>query len=330
MADLRLGLLTATPDLVAAGLLPSLVERLAANGLRPVAAMPRVYTSAETFMLYDGKPTHPRSDRSRLHSNWLAPRLFTGGVSLVLLLRSDAPRGDAQMALCAIKGGSGYRQALEMQLRAISASCDRCLSLVHCPDDAVGVAHELRLLFGDSLADWTTSSAALNRPTLPIEWLPNLVPSQAEEIARTGVLEAWPELLRRGVCLLAADPLSGVDTELAASLGVGFDSSRAMATRAEGEAVAPTLWRSLALLKPLLEQLHQQCVRALNVPVDPRGFARAAARATLSRILLAACSDRPVDPTLSASLVSALASVGSPPSYWEEQRLHVAAAYHAG
>jgi hypothetical protein len=107
MSDARLGLLTATPDLVAAGLLAALVERLAIEGLRPLAALPHVYSPAETFMLYGGKSTHPRSDCARIHSNWLAPRLFTGGVSLVMVLRADTSYKDGtQATLCAIKGGS--------------------------------------------------------------------------------------------------------------------------------------------------------------------------------------------------------------------------------
>ena len=74
MSDARLGLLTATPDLVAAGLLPALVERLAIEGLRPLAALPHVYSPAETFMLYDGKSTHPRSDRARIQRARVRPR----------------------------------------------------------------------------------------------------------------------------------------------------------------------------------------------------------------------------------------------------------------
>lgn len=331
MPDGRLGLLTATPDLVAAGLMPALVERLAIDGLRPLAALPHVYSPAETFMMYNGKPTHPRSDRARIHSNWLAPRLFTGGVSLVIVLRADTAHKDGTQArLCAIKGSSRRGQASAAQLRSLSPSCDRSLSLVHCPDDDTSVMHELRLLFGSALARWINGPCALDRPLLPPEWLPALVPAAAAESAAGSMLAAWPVLLRRATCVLAADPLGGVDLALATDMAAALqDLGKAL--DAMGTAGGPEdLWCGLAALRPFATVLHRQSADAMaEAGADGTGYARAAARATLSRVVLAACEADAVDPVLSGLLARAFSAAGTPLSHWEEQRLHVIAAYHA-
>lgn len=330
MPDTRLGLLTATPDLVAAGLLSALVERLAIDGLRPLAALPHVYSPAETFMLYDGKPTHPRSDRARIHSNWLTPRQFTGGVSLVMVLRADtADKDGTQARLCAIKGGSRRGQATAAQLRGLSPSCDRSLSLVHCPDDDTGVTHELRLLFGSALARWIDGPGALDRPLLPLEWLPALVPAAAAESAAGSVLAAWPTMLRRATCVLAADPLGGVDLPLATTMAAALQDLGKALDDIGTDGGPEDLWRGLAALRPLAAGLHRQSAAAMAEAGDGTGYARAAARATLSRAVLAACEADAVNPVLSGLLARAFSAAGAPLSHWEEQRLHVTAAYHA-
>lgn len=333
MNDSRIALLTATPDLVAGGLLPELAGRLEANGFHVAAALPIFFSDAQSFMLYAGKPTHVRTERGSLHASWLSPRLFTGGVSVVLILRAETGMGvtiDAQERLCALKGGSRWGEARADQLRGLAPSCDRSLSLVHSPDDFCGVLHELRLLFGGDLANWVQSAEALEWPLVPRPWVALLAPAEPAASFSTRSLHAWPWVIQRAMAIVAADPLSGVGVSVAAE---AFELTDVISERI---ASAPSLhdaeqavWGSLTELLGVLVEFHRHGMAHLNGAQDPISFARAAARATLTRALMAVCEMRPIDPRASLLLSEAFSRIGSPLSHWEAQRLHLGAAYHA-
>jgi len=331
MNDSRIALLTATPDLVAGGLLPELASRLAANGFQVAAALPFVFSDAQSFMLYAGKVTHIRSEQGKLHASWLSPRLFSGGVSVVLILRVDteAEGLHAQQRLCLLKGGSRWGEAGADQLRGISPGCDRSLSFVHSPDDFCGVLHELQLLFGRDLADWAQSAEALGRTAVPSTWLPLLAPAAPTTILSTRSLLAWPWAVQRALAIIAADPLSAVDIAKVIDAfnkteNIGEEISSATALQDATRIV----WSKLAELRSGLAEIHQQVMIHLNGADDPISFSRAAARATLSRALVAICEMRPIDPRASLLLFDAFTRIGSPLSHWEAQRLHLGAAYH--
>lgn len=329
MPNPRLGLITATPDLVSQGLVLALLDRLADHGLRPLSAIPHIFTAAETFMLYSGKSTHPRSERTQLHSGWLAPRLFMGGISLIILLRSDTEvTGGVQSYLCDIKGASRAGAATRNQLRGLSPSCDRNLSLVHCPDDEAGVVHELRLIFGKSFARWVDSLDPCDQNILSENWVTKLVPPSSSESGSAHPAASWTTALLRAVCLLVCDPACGVDTQLASSLIDALERLRVRVESAEGASASRILWTGLAALEEPATRLHATTVAALQSRSDVTGFARATARATLSRVIEASCAGECVDPVLSSLLVNALSALGSPPGYLEEQRLHVTTAYY--
>lgn len=324
MSKGRLAILTATPDLIAQRLVVPLMQRLSQNGIEAVAALPRVFSEPEAFMLYRGSPTHPRDEMSRLHSNWLMPRLFTGGQSLTLFLRGDSGGQDLQEFVREMKGRSQLLAPRAEQLRGLSSLCDRNLSLVHSPDDDQGMEYEASLLFGPTFTEELRSS---DKPSLPI-WLFETIYPAIEYAPGQSPLETLPRVLQRAYCLMAADPQSAVSVPDISLIVAGLTSVCEEIRACYADDVVLGMWNGLASLVPQSRSIYTSIASCDFTKRDVKSFSRATARLQLSRVLCDCLVAQHFDPLTSTLLVRAMADTGSPVEFWEAQQLHVVASYH--
>jgi Nucleoside diphosphate kinase len=324
MSSTQIGVLTATPDLLAQHLVLPLVARLRALHLTVAAAVPHVFTTAEAFMLYRGASTHPRTDTSRLYSQWLSPRMFTGGGSLVLLLRWNADDRPVQQVIRELKGKSDWKHPLPEQLRAISPLCDRSMSLIHSPDDEEGMAHELSLLFGPSMVASVASLAAA-----PVELHDRVLDAAfAPPNPDEGPLAALPRLLQRVAALFAADPQSGVGVEDVSTFLSAADGMRATLRASPPDLAEAVLWNGMTALAGAAAAISVRVHASPLLEHDVRGYRRACIRRVLARMVEQCCRDPHADPLLGELLAQALSDLGAPMGYWEQQQLYVTLAYH--
>jgi hypothetical protein len=324
MSSTRIGILTATPDLVAQQLALPLIARLRAAGLTVAAVLPHVFTTAESFMLYRGQSTHPRSDASRLYSQWLSPRMFTGGGSLVLLLGWNADDRPVQQVIRELKGKSDWKHARPEQLRSISPLCDRSMSLIHSPDDEEGMHHELALLFGPSLVAALTDLAAAS-PEAPDAVLEAAFAPLA---AGDGPLAILPRLVQRIGGLLAVDPQSGVGAADVGALLSAAEGLRAGLGGSPPDVARALLWDGMSAMADAAAAMSAR-VHASPMPDDDvRGYRRACIRRLLARVAEQCCRNPLADPLLGELLARTLEDLGVPMAYWEQQQLYVTLAYH--
>ncbi len=318
----RYAVLTATPDLIAAGLVRALVERLKRRAIVPVAMIPHLFSDAESFMLYGGRVTH-QTGESRQHSKWLSPRMFEGGASLILLLRQAAGGAPLQQRLMALKGRSRPGESRPDQLRGLSATVDRSFSLVHSPDDADGMLHEVDLLLGRATLDAATAPDAA---PLSADHAAALFGKAAEPPAN--ICDILFAIVSRAAALSAGDPSSGAATAAKSLFRRSEVARRQLAKGAAGAKLDAAAWRRMAVLSGELSEVFEQERARLDWDAPWTEVRRRLARTHLLRLLIEATDRARFDPRLSRALVDALRAAQVPLGYWEEHQLHVAAAFH--
>ncbi|MEV8537104.1 hypothetical protein [Streptomyces sp. NPDC051211] len=138
------------PDTLLAGGIPALGESLAALGARPARVRSVRLDPGHAAAFYRGRPRSKSSEKGRRFGSILTRNLFALDSSLVVLLRQHtdpAEEGSLSRRLHDLKGPSAYLQLRPDSLRALSRTSDRCLSLVHTPDDAEDAAATAALFF---------------------------------------------------------------------------------------------------------------------------------------------------------------------------------------
>lgn len=151
------------PDTLLSSGVQRLGEGLAALGARPVRARSVRLDAGHAAAFYRGRPRSKSSEKGRRYGTVLTRRLFALDSSLVVLLKQHTDPGDGaglSRRLHDLKGPSAYLQLRPGSLRALSRSSDRCLSLVHTPDDAEDAAATAALFFDAPRATATVDNLA--------------------------------------------------------------------------------------------------------------------------------------------------------------------------
>lgn len=315
MKDLNIAILTATPDLISQNLLFQLIQQLKSYSIYPIAIIPKVFSSAESFMLYNGIQTHPRTNENRLHSNWLSPRLFTGGMSVVLVLITD-DKEDLQEKLRFLKGGSRLNEKNADKLRGISTLCDRSHSLIHSPDDKAGFNHEIKLLFGN---DFLTHlyDKRISDDLIKI--------FSSKHINNT--LELLPLLIQKAYCLFLMDPEFKINEENLLLTIQKISELRQHLSKPYTSNTLDHFWNSLSSLSNNMIEVYNQLMQN-PMPKDLKPFNRYLAKLQLARVIIEACNRSIFDPITSGSLIKCFNDIDHPLNHWEQQQLHIIAAYH--
>ncbi|WP_217548944.1 hypothetical protein [Streptomyces sp. GbtcB6] len=151
------------PDALLGTGVERLGEGLLSLGARPVRVRSVLLDASHAAAFYRGRPRSKTSEKGRQFGGILTRRLFALDSSLVVLLQQQTDPGDGtslSRRLHDIKGPSAYLQLRPGSLRALSRTSDRCLSLVHTPDDAEDAAATAALFFDAPTATATTDGLA--------------------------------------------------------------------------------------------------------------------------------------------------------------------------
>lgn len=151
------------PDTLLSMGVQRLGEGLDALGARPVRARSVRLDAGHAAAFYRGRQRSKSSEKGRRYGTVLTRRLFALDSSLVVLLKQHTDPGDGtglSRRLHDLKGPSAYLQLRPGSLRALSRSSDRCLSLVHTPDDAEDAAATAALFFDAPRAPDTADNLA--------------------------------------------------------------------------------------------------------------------------------------------------------------------------
>lgn len=154
-----IGLVVILPDAVRLRLVPAIGDYLGSRRLVPVGVRSVALSARDTEAMYGGQLRSKTSGSGRRHGPVLTSRLFSLDNSLVVLLRGEAGT-DVPRVVHDLKGPSSYLQRRPGSLRMLSSVEDRCMSLVHTPDDARQTAEHARHFFpgqalpGDDVIDW--------------------------------------------------------------------------------------------------------------------------------------------------------------------------------
>lgn len=147
------------PDALRQQLVPGIGAYLGARGLVPLAVRSVLLSTRDTEAMYGGQLRAKTSESGRRHGPALTSRLFALDNSLVVLLRGE-PGTDVPRVVHDLKGPSSYLQRRPGSLRVLSDIEDRCMSLVHTPDDREQTDAHARHFFpalppaGTDVLDW--------------------------------------------------------------------------------------------------------------------------------------------------------------------------------
>ncbi|MCA5974447.1 MULTISPECIES: hypothetical protein [Pseudomonas] len=323
MPNTELGLITVTPDAMAQGLLKPLLDALNNADIYIVAAIPHRFSMPEVLLLYQDRITHDRKE-SRTLSNWLSPRSFTAGGSVVLAVRSRKahPQG-LQPFIAALKGSSRMAEPKVGKLRAITAWCERSLSLVHSPDDEEGVDHELTLLFGPELLIRINQleGLALERDVL------RLLALHAREDVASSIFSGMPNILARGCACLYGSPIFTKKDQLLNLIDRLRRLSKNVSRQAAHEQVS-FFWSALESFKKDFVALHECCKQGLMDNVSIKQSLYRYRLVCMTNTMIAACDPVMFKVDVSEELCNTFSSAGIVLDHWEEQSLHIVAAYH--
>lgn len=227
-------LVAVLPDMVQHGVWDALGRRLATAAVEIVATTVTRVSPDDVIRLYAGNRKDSSSLR-RPESTNLSIELFSLDATVPVVLRTRLPGVDLVDIIARWKGQSAYGRRRPGDLRSVAPSADRCLSLLHAPDDRMGLRHDGRVLFGpvfDQLVergpDRSIDMAAVSRLRH------HCPPGQAPH--------PWDILLRsivRSLTLLAVDAHLAPSEEAAAvaaeleSLRLTVASTRPRQTRTE-------------------------------------------------------------------------------------------------
>ncbi|WP_339431387.1 MULTISPECIES: hypothetical protein [unclassified Pseudomonas] len=321
--DKELGLITVTPDAINQDLLKPILEALKDADIYVVAAMSHRFSMPQVLLLYQDRITHDRGE-SRTLSNWLSPRSFTAGGSVVLAVRSRQARPQGlQPYIASLKGSSRMAEPKAGKLRALTAWCERSLSVVHSPDDNEGVEHELQLVFGSEfivrikhLAD-----AALDNDALC------LLGQHAREERASSVFSGLPSILARGVACLYGSPVFANKHQLLKLID-GLRQLSKDVSRQAAQDQAGFLWSALAPFKKNFIALHENSKDGVMDNASLKQSLYRYRLVCMTHTMIAACDPALFKVDVSQELCHAFGTAGLVLDHWEEQALHVLAAYH--
>lgn len=195
----RTGLLLLLPDLMVSGAWPALWQRLTALDVHAVAVTATKLSPATMARLYAGSTVKPQNGRRPATS--LGWRIGTLDMSIPVVLRTPY-EVDLNRVLDRWKGASAYGRRGPGDLREVWPAANRCMSLVHSPDDTDQLWRDLRMLFGDRTAERLRTGP--DTPPLPpdcVAWLRMYRPLADERHPYDIVLRT----MIRGLTLLAYD-----------------------------------------------------------------------------------------------------------------------------
>ena len=313
-----------TPDLLAQGLGGALLERLAADGIGVVAAVPVRPSPQQVARLYEGPLSHP-ADAPPTHGRWLSPALFDGVCLALILAETSVAAGAAplQTRVTAMKGRSRRGAAPPAALRSVSPWVDRHLSGMHSPDDTAGLVRESVLLLGRTAARRALAARRLLDP--------QVIAALAAPGERAGA--AHP------IALLVGLVARGAALALGLNLGWGREAAEALwqaasrARRAVPDEPGPARldWQPLHACQPALVNLARRAATAAARAVpwaDLLTLARLQAALLLLRSLGAmVAGGAAFSPEASSIQAQAWEAVHLPLGRWEGHRLHILAAY---
>ncbi|MGC5330422.1 hypothetical protein [Micromonospora sp. DT62] len=198
-----LAVVVVLPDALLSGGVPGIGRILTGLGARPVRVRSVRLDAADAVAFYRGRPRSKSSVKGRQFGGLLTRRLFELDSSLVVLLRGEG-HGSLTRRLHDVKGPSAYLQQRPGSLRAASRFADRCLSLVHTPDDAEDAAMTADRFFADPPATATADNLRRYAPDEAWEIVQQCrtVPPLTLATSRYAVV---PQALLRCVALTLAD-----------------------------------------------------------------------------------------------------------------------------
>ena len=323
-ARTHFAVLTATPDLLAQGLIATLIEKLAQNGVRVIGAMPYRFSAAAAAELYAGRITHNRSE-SRLHSGWLNPQMFTAGPSLILFLTSSERNKPLVDFIRDLKGGSRLGEHRAEHLRNLSPLTDRGFSLVHSPDDFDGVLHELRLVLGKRAI---AQLLAPGRPPLREEEIVSILPL-VPLTAEPHLFDILPRIVGQVAAMCAC---AAMNDGIAAPAARLLNQTRACRRDLAAERIDPTLERQLWMRMAMLQVAVGELVLAQRSQIDWTlelvDLRRALRTSELLASVATCCLEGHFNVIECEALIEVLSACHLVPSVWDRHRLRLIAAYH--
>ena len=316
--------LTATPDLLAQGLVPALLNKLAARGVRVVGAMPYAFSPPAATELYAGRITHQRHE-SRKHSGWLNPRMFAAGPSLILFLRSDGPGTLLVNRIREMKGSSRLGEHTPDQLRSLSPLTDRGFSLVHSPDDIEGVMHELGIVLG---ARAMAEVLVPERPSVRSEEIVSILPFVPLSAERHP-FDILPRVIAQVASLCACAPFNAAIAGPASRLFDGAQRCRhQLARHPVDQTLEHKLWTELSSLQDGVDQLIVAQRTQLDWTLPALVLRVVLEIALLLTTVTSACVEEMFTAMECEALIKALHACHVSLSDWDEHRLRLIAAYH--
>jgi hypothetical protein len=309
--EARLGMIILLPDAMVTRAWRPIWQRLQVLGLDIVAVGAQQLRPHQMTELYAGSAVKPHN-RARPPAGWLPYQLAALDMSIPVVLRAHAPI-DLSRVLDQWKGPSRYGDRDPGDLRSVSRSSDRCLSLLHTCDNVSELARDLTLLFGAETADAIRQDMCTSLPADVPLLLRDYLPAEEEPHPLDIVLRS----LSRALALLAYDRRMGHPPAAGT-----VEALRAVRTlRAEASNWSPSelidrLAAGLAGLRPLLPG-----PAAANDRDDPViQFRRACLVALLPKL---SDIDR-WEPEVAAELVGAFEASGLYLDGWERHRVQAA------
>ncbi|MEU4776024.1 hypothetical protein [Micromonospora sp. NPDC023644] len=195
----RTAMLLLLPDLMVTEAWPALWRRLAALQVDIVALTSAQLAPAQLATLYSGSAVKPHNRGRPVTS--LGWRIGGLDMSVPLVVRSRLPV-DLVGLLDQWKGPSGYGLRADGDLREVWPAANRCMSLLHSPDNRELMWRDVRLLFGTGTAERIrTGPAGAPVPAEAVSHLRMYLPMSQERHPYDIVVRT----LIRGATLLAYD-----------------------------------------------------------------------------------------------------------------------------
>jgi hypothetical protein len=318
------GLLLLTPDFAPQKLIRPLFDWFERWDSEPVAAAAHCFNVAEITLLYAGRVTH-RSRKGRMHSGWLSPRLYGLGTSLLLVLKSRVGAPPFQYRISKVKGISRYGEHTEAHVRGMSKISDRCLSLIHTPDNYEGFFHLAELVVG---SEGTAAALHPEREPIAEEQLATLInkPDLKDEIHPFDLIF---RLIEQAAILLRVDPRVKIPPRILNTVFREVAAARdRLARLSESQQLEDETWNALSKLQPALADLTSRQLQPVAEIESWPKLKFSNAMLELCRVLQEMCERKTFNTLLSHDLVEIFRRVQLPLDAWEEQRLHVLAAFH--
>jgi len=158
----HLGYFLILPDALFQGLTHDIGRYLAVRGLHPVAATAEVVSEDHRAALYDRGARSKYSASGRVYGRVMTRSLLALDNCLAVLVAGDTATGDVSRLLHDLKGQSSFLRRRPGSLRELSCSADRCMSLIHTPDDAAEAARDAAIFFPTVDVDATRGSRDLD------------------------------------------------------------------------------------------------------------------------------------------------------------------------